>query len=137
MTAATAVVEFDGGSRGNPGLAAGGAVLIAPDGTHHQVSRVLPHATNNVAEYTGAILGLEKALEQGVGRVVLRGDSQLVVKQLAREWKCNHRHLQELRDQALELLGKFESYSLEWVPRAQNRAADDLCNRAMDTYARS
>ncbi|NEN97829.1 MAG: ribonuclease HI family protein, partial [Moorea sp. SIO3I7] len=91
-----------------------------------------PHATNNEAEYTGAILGLEKALEIGAGQVVLKGDSQLVINQLKGTWRVKTPHLRPLWTKAKSLLNQFDSVQLEWIPRAQNSEADAVANQAMD-----
>jgi len=127
------VVEADGGSRGNPGPAAYGAVLkdaltgtpIAEDGTRIGV------ATNNVAEYSGLIAGLRLAEEFAPGAdVEVRMDSQLVVEQLSGRWKVRHPDLKPLAAEANRLAPFGTTYT--WVPRDQNAYADRLANEALD-----
>ena len=127
------VVEADGGSRGNPGPAAYGAVLrdaetgvvIAEDG------RTLGVATNNVAEYAGLVAGLRLAAEHASGATVeVRMDSKLVVEQMAGNWQVKNAALRLLRDEALELAPEGTTYT--WVPRADNAHADRLVNAALD-----
>ena len=125
-------ILFDGGSRGNPGIAGAAAVIKQPGAQTISVSQFFPHATNNEAEYTGAILGLEKALEIGAGQVVLKGDSQLVINQLKGTWRVKTAHLRPLWTKAKSLLNQFDSVQLEWIPRAQNSEADAVANQAMD-----
>ncbi|NEO09754.1 ribonuclease HI family protein [Moorena sp. SIO3I8] len=125
-------ILFDGGSRGNPGIAGAAAVIKQPGAKTISVSQFFPHATNNEAEYTGAILGLEKALEIGAGQVVLKGDSQLVINQLKGTWRVKTPHLRPLWTKAKSLLNQFDSVQLEWIPRAQNSEADAVANQAMD-----
>ncbi|NEP28462.1 ribonuclease HI family protein [Moorena sp. SIO3I6] len=125
-------ILFDGGSRGNPGIAGAAAIIKQPGAQTIRVSQFFPHATNNQAEYTGAILGLEKALEIGAGQVVLKGDSQLVINQLKGTWRVKTPHLRPLWTKAKSLLNQFDSVQLEWIPRAQNSEADAAANQAMD-----
>ncbi|HVA28101.1 MAG TPA: ribonuclease HI family protein, partial [Candidatus Baltobacteraceae bacterium] len=92
-----ATLFADGGSRGNPGPAASGAVLVDPDGeVIDEAGRFLGTATNNVAEWTALLIGLEKAVERGIKRLAIRMDSELVVKQVRGEYRVKHAHLQPL-----------------------------------------
>lgn len=128
----------DGGARGNPGPAAGGAVLIAEDGTVlAERAQYLGTATNNVAEYTGLILGLEEAERLGVTRLEVRMDSLLVVQQMRGLWKIKHPGLQPLALRAGALLARFPDRTVEHVPREQNGLADALVNQALDEAARA
>jgi ribonuclease HI len=130
------IINFDGGSRGNPGIAGVGIVLSAPDGTPLiTMGRYIGTATNNVAEYKAVILGLEKALELNVPTVIVRGDSQLIIKQLSGEYRCKQPHLIPLCERARSLLGKFKSVKLEHNFREKNVLADKLANLAMDRRA--
>jgi tryptophan 2,3-dioxygenase/ribonuclease HI len=127
------VVHVDGGARGNPGPAAAAAVVSAPDGkVLDEAAVTLGHATNNVAEYRGLLLGLERAAALGATEVEAINDSELIAKQVNGEYKVKHAELKPLHAQALELLGTFASWSVRSVPRAQNAAADALVNRALD-----
>jgi tryptophan 2,3-dioxygenase/ribonuclease HI len=127
------VVHVDGGARGNPGPAAAAAVVSTPDGqVLDQAAVTLGHATNNVAEYRGLLLGLERAAALGATEVEVVNDSELVAKQVNGAYKVKHPELRALHAQAREALGRFERWSIRSVPRAENAAADELVNRALD-----
>jgi probable phosphoglycerate mutase len=123
----------DGGARGNPGPAGAGAVLLDEQGrVIAELRRSLGHATNNVAEYTGLIIGLEEALRRGVDELDVRMDSLLVVQQMKGVWKIKHPGLRPLALRAGELLARFPKRTIEHVPRALNSLADAQVNRAID-----
>ena len=128
------LVEADGGSRGNPGLAGYGAVVFAPD--HETVlgeaCEAIGHATNNVAEYRGLIAGLAEAARLGATEVSVSMDSKLVVEQMSGRWKVKHPDLITLYQQAVAAAMQFESVSYRWIPRERNKHADRLANEAMD-----
>ncbi|MFI1526953.1 bifunctional RNase H/acid phosphatase [Streptomyces griseus] len=132
------VVEADGGSRGNPGPAGYGAVVIDP-ATGEPLAEAAEYigvATNNVAEYRGLIAGLTaaKALFPDAGdalRVHVRMDSKLVVEQMSGRWKIKHPDMKPLAARAAAVLPP-SSVTYEWIPRAQNKHADRLANEAMD-----
>jgi tryptophan 2,3-dioxygenase/ribonuclease HI len=127
------VVHVDGGARGNPGPAAAAAVVSAPDGrVLDRAAVTLGHATNNVAEYRGLLLGLERAAALGATEVEAINDSELVAKQINGDYKVKHADLVPLHAQAMEALRGFERWSIRSVPRAENAAADALVNRALD-----
>jgi broad specificity phosphatase PhoE/ribonuclease HI len=129
------IVEADGGSRGNPGPAGYGALVRDASSGALLAERAagLGIATNNVAEYSGLIAGLEAAKELGARRVDVRMDSKLVIEQCAGRWKVKQPHLKPLVEQAKRLLDGFDATTLQWVPRAENSAADALANAAMDS----
>jgi broad specificity phosphatase PhoE/ribonuclease HI len=128
------VVEADGGSRGNPGTAGYGAVVKDPQTGALLAERAsgLGITTNNVAEYSGLIAGLEAAAELGARRVDVRMDSKLVIEQSAGRWQVKQPHLKPLSARVKELLAGFDAVTLRWIPRAENGAADALANAAMD-----
>ena len=127
------VMYADGGSRGNPGPAGYGSVVLAPDGTVlAERAASLGRVTNNVAEYSGLIAGLEAARELGASRVDVRMDSKLVVEQMSGRWQVKHPDMKPLARKASGLVRDFEKVTFEWVPRAQNTHADRLANEAMD-----
>jgi probable phosphoglycerate mutase len=130
------IVEADGGSRGNPGVAAGGAVVIDADSgvVLSEVGVFVGIATNNVAEYNGMIAGVRAALERDPSAVHVRMDSKLVVEQMTGRWKIKHPDMQKLARQAHELLADTP-VTFEWVPRAENKLADAAANEAMDERA--
>jgi len=128
------IVEADGGARGNPGIAAGGAIVI--DGESGEVLAELGVyvgvATNNVAEYRGMLEGLRRAYELDPGASVhVRMDSKLVVEQMTGRWRIKHPDMQHLAREAREVIG-HRHVTFEWIPRAENSRADALANRAMD-----
>ncbi|MCW2855005.1 MAG: pspA 3 [Marmoricola sp.] len=127
------VIEADGGSRGNPGPAAFGAVLkeAVTGAVIAEVSETIGTATNNVAEYRGLIAGLELALEFAPGASVeVRMDSKLVVEQMSGTWKIKHPSMRPLAAQASTLAPAGTVYT--WIPRAENSHADRLVNEALD-----
>lgn len=127
------VMYADGGSRGNPGPAGYGSVVLAPDGTVlAERAASLGRVTNNVAEYSGLIAGLEAARELGASRVDVRMDSKLVVEQMSGRWQVKHPDMKPLARRASGLVRDFDRVTFEWVPRAQNTHADRLANEAMD-----
>lgn len=130
------VLKTDGGSRGNPGPAGAGFVLVAPDGTVvRHGGRFLGTATNNVAEYEALVWGLRNALEAGVRRLRVQMDSELIVRQLQGVYKVKNQGLKGLHAQARHLLSSFAEVEFVHVPREENRDADALANEAMDTRA--
>ena len=131
-----ATLFADGGSRGNSGPAASGAVLVDPEGhVLDEVGRYLGVATNNVAEWTALCIGLERAKERGLRRLAVRLDSELVVKQMRGEYRVKHADLQPLHQRAKSLLRAFEHVDIKHVPRKQNALADRLVNDILDQEA--
>ena len=129
-------LEFDGGARGNPGPAGIGVVLRAEDGTELvTLGRFIGRATNNVAEYRALITALQKAKELGARRVAVRGDSELVVKQMKGEYRVKNEALRDLYDEAQGLIRGFEHATIDHNYRNKNALADKLANLAMDRKA--
>ena len=127
------VVHVDGGSRGNPGPAAGAAVICTTDGELlAQATELLGVATNNVAEYRGLLLGLRRASKLGATEIELINDSELVARQLNGLYKVKHPDMRPLHAEALAALRAFEHWSIRSVPREQNAQADALVNAALD-----
>jgi len=130
-----ATMFADGGSRGNPGPAASGAVLFDEGGAVlREVGTYLGVATNNVAEWTGLVTGLEAALELGVDDLAVRLDSELVVKQISGAYRVKNEGLIPLHAKAKVLLRKFARVDVRHVPRKQNAAADALVNQVLDAH---
>jgi ribonuclease HI len=128
------VVHVDGGSRGNPGPAAAGAVVSTPGGEIvDEASELLGVATNNVAEYRGLLLGLARARALGATEVEVVNDSELIAKQVNGVYKVKHAAMRPLYMDALAALREFDSWSIRSVPRAQNADADALVNQALDS----
>src|ERR1700722_14955863 len=129
------LVEADGGSRGNPGPAGYGAVVRDADSGEvlAELSESLGTTTNNIAEYSGLVAGLEKAADLAPGADVdVRMDSKLVVEQMSGRWQIKHPALQPLASRASQAARRLGRVRYEWVPRARNAHADRLANQAMD-----
>jgi probable phosphoglycerate mutase len=131
------IVEADGGARGNPGPAGYGAVVRDPETGAVLAERAaaIGLATNNVAEYSGLIAGLEAAAELGATQVEVRMDSKLVVEQMSGRWQIKHPGLRPLAAVAAALVRRFDQVNYVWIPRERNKHADALANRAMDVAA--
>lgn len=133
-------VECDGGSRGNPGIAGCGSSVLEGDQEVAARWEFIAKATNNVAEYQGLINALELAIEvakiRGVAaadlEIQVRMDSKLVVEQMSGRWKIKHPDMKPLAARVKELEATLAAVTYNWVPRAQNKRADELANRAMD-----
>jgi ribonuclease HI len=127
------VVHVDGGARGNPGPAAAAAVVSSPDGAVlDEAAERLGVTTNNVAEYRGLLLGLERARALGATEVEVVNDSELVAHQVNGRYRVKHPDMIPLHRAALDALGGFEHWSLRPVPRRENADADALVNQALD-----
>jgi ribonuclease HI len=132
----TLTLEFDGGSRGNPGPAGIGVVVRAADGTPLvTLGRYIGKATNNVAEYTALITVMEEAKKLGAKRVQIRGDSELVVRQMTGQYRVKHPDLIPLFRRAKELFDSFDEAGIGHNYRHKNELADRLGNLAMDRRA--
>ncbi len=123
----------DGAARGNPGPAGAGAVIVSPAGhIMAKIGKFLGESTNNVAEYTGLILGLKRAKAMGIKELDVFSDSELLVRQLAGEYAVKAEHLKPLHDEARTLLNGFPEVHVAHIPREENKAADEMSNRAID-----
>ncbi len=123
---------FDGASRGNPGTAGAGALLMNDGGeVVWETARFLGTKTNNEAEYTALLLLLKAAKERDVKTLNIYGDSKLVVSQVSKQWKINLPHLRALAQEAWALMEGM-SVTLEWIPREKNKLADALSNQGID-----
>ena len=129
-------LEFDGGSRGNPGPAGIGVVLRAADGTPLvTLGRFIGRATNNVAEYRALITAMQEAKKLGARRIAIRGDSELIIKQMRGEYRVKHPDMRDLYEEAQELLREFDGATIGHNLRHKNELADKLANLAMDRRA--
>ena len=123
----------DGASRGNPGQAGCGAVIYDEnEALIEELFCYLGSTTNNVAEYQGLLMGLKAAIKLGARRLQVQSDSELLVRQLNGVYRVRNEKLKSLHREAMELLGRFESYGITHVRREFNRVADRLANRAID-----
>ena len=127
------VVHVDGGSRGNPGPAAAAAVISTPDGdVLDEAAVTIGRATNNVAEYRGLLLGLERARALGATEVDVVNDSELIAHQVNGRYKVKHADMKPLHAEALAALRGFERWSVRPVKRERNADADALVNQVLD-----
>ncbi len=141
-TTKIARVFCDGASRGNPGRAAIGVVIYLPDREPSlfenqnekkiEISQIIPNTTNNVAEYTGLLRGLEKCLELNLKNVEFYLDSELVVRQILKIYKVKDSNLRLLYEEIEILLKKFTSFKIIHIPREKNKEADALANAALN-----
>jgi len=120
-----ATIHFDGGGQ-SPGPVVAACIIELSDGPEYEDRKDFPKGTHNFAEYQALMLGLRLALKHGAERVEVKGDSKLVVNQVNGDWKTRSPSLQPLRSEATKLLEQFESWSVEWIPRKENRRADQL-----------
>ena len=127
------VANVDGASRGNPGPASYDVILRGPDGApRFEVGKYIGRTTNNVAEYYGLITALDYAAAQGIDRLLVRSDSELLVRQMQGRYKVKSPDLRPLYERARKLANGFAYFAVEHVPREQNGEADALANLALD-----
>lgn len=130
------VIYSDGGSRGNPGPAAAGGVVLRDDGSVvAKVSECLGVTTNNVAEYRALLLLLQRALDAGFQRADVYLDSELVVRQINGQYRVKDEKIIPLHVAARRMLAKFAEVRVGHVPRVKNKLADKLVNAALDAQA--
>ncbi len=128
-----AIVNVDGGARGNPGPAAIGVVVRDAEGTViEELGEKIGEATNNVAEYRALLKGIELAAAHGVDELELVGDSELVVRQVEGRYKVKNPGMKALHAEVKKALAGFGSWSIRHVRRAENADADRLVNEALD-----
>jgi ribonuclease HI len=125
-------MHIDGAARGNPGPAAYAVVITRPGLPPVEDAQTMGTATNNVAEYTALVRGLEKATELGLKRLAVFSDSELLVKQMAGEYRVKNADLQPLYEEASRLRRGFDAVTITHVRRGNNARADELCNIALD-----
>lgn len=131
-------IYSDGGARGNPGPAAAGFVIYEKEKELWAEGKFLgQNITNNQAEYRSLILSLEKAKELGAEEISVFLDSELIVRQLKREYKVKDSTLAVFFSRVEGLLSGFKSFSIGYVPRDQNKRADFLVNEALDRSKKS
>ncbi len=127
------IIYSDGASRGNPGPAGAGAVLKDKNGDLlTEVCDYLGEVTNNQAEYRALLLAVEKAKLLGATELAIHADSELMVKQVLGEYKVKNAGIKPIYQQLTSLLREFSTYTIDYVPRAQNAEADELANVAID-----
>ena len=127
-----AVVNIDGACRGNPGPASCAAVVRVEGAPERRLGLYLGHATNNVAEYCGLILGISEALDAGADDLEILSDSNLCVQQIKGEFKVKDEKLVPLHRKVQNLLRRCAKWDIRFTPREENQAADSLSNRILD-----
>ena len=134
MSVKRAIIWVDGAARGNPGPAAIGATIKDEQGKLvASISQRIGTTTNNQAEYKAIITALEKAISLGAKHVELKSDSELVVRQISGKYRVKNANLKPLYQKVKQLQSSFEGFTIAHIPREQNREADRLANRALDT----
>jgi ribonuclease HI len=130
------IAYIDGGARGNPGPAGYGVYIQAADGSMiEELYGALGTATNNVAEYNGLLAALRWAIDHGERDVLIRADSELVVKQMRGEYRVKNEALRSLSLEAARLARQIGNVRFTHVRRAHNELADRLVNEALDAPA--
>lgn len=128
------LIYVDGASRGNPGPASVGALILDSEGrTLKEISEPIGHATNNIAEYFALIYALQEAVSMGVSAVAVRTDSQLMARQFSGEYAVREPHVKLLHRIVKRLAAYFERCTVTHIPREENREADRLAGRAVET----
>jgi ribonuclease HI len=126
------VAYFDGACRGNPGTGARGATLLEDDTEIATASQQLRgKLTNNQAEYRALEAALQLADRHGVSELLVRGDSELIIKQVKGEYSVNANNLKPFHDRVTDLLQSFDAVALQHVPRSKNKRADELASQAI------
>jgi len=126
------IINTDGTAEPNPGPAAIGAIIRDEQGkVMATISQFIGRATSNQAEYRAVITALETAIRLGAKQVDLRSDSELVVRQLNRQYRVKAAALKPLYQQVKQLLGQLGGFTITHIPRQQNREADNLANIAL------
>jgi ribonuclease HI len=127
------VAYVDGASRGNPGPAAYAAILRSPERKEvFRIGKPLGIATNNAAEYYALITALDYAAHHGIKSLRVRSDSELLVNQMNGRYRVRSKDLKPLHERAAKLANQLEHFTIEHVPREENREADALANEALD-----
>jgi ribonuclease HI len=129
-------IYTDGASRNNPGEAGAGVFILKDGKPFETIARYLGTTTNNIAEYSAAIIGLEHAVKLGAVKVKLLADSELLVKQVNGLYKVKNEGLKPLHAEVKELIAKIGSVEVQYIPRERNKEADALANKAIDEKLR-
>jgi ribonuclease HI len=129
-------IYTDGASRNNPGEAGAGVFIMQDGKPVERIARYLGTTTNNIAEYTAAIIGLEQAVTMGAASVKLLADSELLVKQVNGQYKVKNEGLKPLHGKVKELIARIGSVEVQYIPRERNKEADALANKAIDEKLR-
>lgn len=124
-------IYVDGASKGNPGPSGIGVVICRDGRTIKNIASFIGNATNNVAEYTALIYGLQEGLILKAENIEINTDSQLLYRQLKKIYKIKSANILGLYNQSLHLISVFKQVSIKHIPREENRGADKLANKAV------
>ena len=128
------LLQFDGLSKPNPGVSTGGAVLFSSSrSVVFERGEFINYATNNQAEYTGLLIGLESSLELGVKHLLVEGDSRLVILQTEGKWKVQNEELKVFNKKVKDLVDQFEFMGIRHIPRKMNAHADRITNDVLES----
>ena len=128
------LLQFDGLSQPNPGISTGGAVLFSPTrNVIFERGEFIDFATNNQAEYTGLIIGIQTAIDLGIKNILIEGDSQLVILQTEGKWKVKHEGLKSLHMEVKSLLSNFDFIAIRHIGREKNGYADKITNNVLQS----
>jgi len=127
------LIQFDGGSRGNPGESAGGAIIYHINNFNNKniitkCGKYIEYATNNQAEYIGLLCGIYKAKELNIKNILIEGDSLLVINQILNKWKIKNIILKNYYIEINELFKYFNSIGIKHIKRILNTEADNIVN---------
>jgi len=126
-------IYVDGGSRGNPGPSGVGVVILDAGGNRlKEISKYIGETTNNIAEYSALLYGLEEALILRVDKIIVNLDSELVARQLTGDYRVKDPGLKPLFERAMNMLKSFKSFEIRHIEREKNKEADKLVNRAIN-----
>ncbi len=126
------VLYFDGACRGNPGPMGIGVVLLENGKKIKEISKFIGKGTNNIAEWSALIEGMKLALSHGCRDLEVRGDSQLIIRQITGRYRVKSQNLITLYEEARTICKNFEKINFKWVQREKNADTDALSNRALD-----
>ncbi|MDD5246586.1 MAG: ribonuclease HI family protein [Candidatus Omnitrophica bacterium] len=130
-----AELYIDGAAKGNPGPAGIGVIICRDGEILKNIAQYIGRATNNVAEYTALIRGLQEAMALKVQKVIVNTDSELLCRQIKKEYKVKAPHIIDLYKRAVELISGFKEVTVRHIPREENRGADKLANIAVKKAA--
>jgi len=130
------LLQFDGASKGNPGLSSAAAIIYSPRVHHTLLERgeFLERGTNNQAEWQGLLFGLKSCIDLGIRSILIEGDSLLVINQLLKIYKVKHPDLKKYYEEAQELLKDFDMVAARHIRREFNRDADRIGNEVFIRY---
>ena len=131
------LIQFDGGSRGNPGKSAGGAIIYYINNLNNKIliykcGKYKKLATNNQAEYIGLLCGINKAIELNIKNILIEGDSLLVINQILNKWKVNNKILTKYYNKIIKLFYLFNSIGIKHIKRHLNIEADLIVNNIIN-----